>query len=173
MAHPAVRSAVRLVLAAAIGLHVLGRPVVAQQNFIEGVFTQTESGTPIELISWATVLGDGRLKMDRGFLEDAPAIPRTYRFMVNLGTYNVAGVVAVNADIFNKPMDHLEHRSLPCSVVRLGVQTFEVGVPELENWDKVQRMKKSLKATDDKPLIFFLVVTNGASPRYYPFFVNR
>ena len=164
---------VRRLLSSLLFLVVIASPVVADQKFIDGVFMQTETGTPIEMISWALLQSNGSLKMDHGFLEDAPTVPRTYRLLVNLGTYDVTGVIAVNMDIFKESIDRLNRRALPHSVVRLGVRTFEVGVPELENWDRVQRLRKALKANEDKPMICFLVVTNGANTRYYPFFVDR
>ncbi|HYE86380.1 MAG TPA: hypothetical protein VEA16_08490 [Vicinamibacterales bacterium] len=108
-----------------------------------------------------------------GSLDDAPILPRSYRFLVNLGTYNVLGVIATTTEVFKKPGDQLELKRLPSSQVRLAVSTFEVGVPELEDWSKVQRLRKSLKASAEYPLICFLLVTNGANTRYYPFFIDQ
>jgi hypothetical protein len=46
-------------------------------------------------------------------------------------------------------------------------------VPELEDWDKVVRLRKNMKASDDKPLVLFIVLSNGAVRRFYPFFIDR
>lgn len=151
---------------------LLGSPAAAEQKFIEGVFTATESGSPIELIAWAEAQR-GVLKMRQGFLEDAPILPRTYRFLVNVGGFDLAGVLAVNHDVFEKELDRLNSKMLPHSAQKLNVKTIEVGVPELEDWDKVLRLRKSLEATTDKPLVCFLVLSNGPVKRFYPFFVDR
>lgn len=147
-------------------------PLSAKQQFIEGVFTATESGDPLELIAWAESVRSV-LKIGHGFLEDAPVLPRTYRFLVNVGGFGVAGVLAVNQDVFKQQLDRLESKMLPFSHVRLNMRTVEIGVPELEDWNKVQRLRKELKAADDKPLVFFLVLDNGAVRRFYPFFIDQ
>jgi hypothetical protein len=72
----------------------------AEQRFIEGVFTATESGAPIELIAYAEPQRVGMLKMGHGFLEDAPILPRTYRFLVNVPGFAPIAVLAVNKDVF-------------------------------------------------------------------------
>jgi hypothetical protein len=154
-------------------LTLVAAPVSARQRFVEGVFTATESGAPVELIAWAEPMTAGMLKVTQGFLDDAPILPRTYRFLVNVGGYNLIGVLAVNKDIFTQQLDRLNSKMLAHSAVKLNVQTVEVGIPELENWDQVLRLRKSLKATEDKPLVFFLVLSNGAVKRFYPFFVDR
>lgn len=159
------------VLACLTGL--AATPLSARQQFVQGVFTATESGAPIELIAWAEPLSNGSLKVTQGFLEDAPILPRTFRFLVNVGGYNLIGVLAVNKDIFTQQLDRLDSKMLPHSAVKLNVQTIEVGVPELEDWDKVQRLRRSLKATPDKPLVYFLVLSNGPVKRFYPFFIDR
>jgi len=150
-----------------------GTPAAGRQRFIEGVFTGTESGTPIELIAWAEPLRAGHLKMGHGFLEDAPVLPRTYRFLVNVSGFDVVAVMAVNKDVFSKPLDRLDSRTLPHTTTKLNVQTVEIGVPELEDWDKVLRLRKSMKASDDKPLVLFIVLSNGIVSRFYPFFIDR
>lgn len=148
-------------------------PGFARQNFIQGVFTATESGAPIELIAWAEPTSLGSLKITQGFLDDAPILPRTYRFLVNVGGFNLIGVLAVNKDVFTQQLDRLNSRMLPHSAVKLNVQTLEVGIPELEDWDKVQRLRKSVKATPDKPAVYFLILSNGPIKRFYPFFIDR
>jgi hypothetical protein len=158
------------VMAAAL---LTASPAAARQKFIEGVFTATESGAPIELIAWAEPYRGGVLKMGHGFLEDAPVLPRTYRFLVNVGGFSVVGVLAVNQDVFKRELDRLDSKMLPHSAVKLNISTVEVGVPELEDWDKVLRLRKSLKATEDKQLVFFLVLHNGTVSRFYPFFLDR
>lgn len=152
---------------------ILSSPLAAEQRFIEGVFTATESGTPIELIAWAEPLRAGHLKMGHGFLEDAPVLPRTYRFLVNVSGFDIIAVIAVSKDAFSQPLDRLNSKKLPHTTTKLNVQTAEVGVPELEDWDKVLRLRKSLKASEDKPLVFFIVLSNGIVSRFYPFFIDR
>ena len=44
---------------------------------------------------------------------------------------------------------------LPHTTVKLNIQTVEIGVPELEDWDKVLRLRKNLKASEGKPLVLF------------------
>ena len=159
-------------IAVIVAAVILTGPVAAEQKFVEGVFTATESGTPIELIAWAES-AHGMLKMAQGFLEDAPVLPRTYRFLANVGGYQVVGVMAINQDAFKTQLDRLEKKMLPFSAVKLNIRTVEVGVPELEDWDQVLRLRKNLKATDDKQLVFFLLLHNGAVTRFYPFFIDR
>ena len=148
-------------------------PIAAEQRFIEGVFTATESGTPLELIAWAEPLRDGALKMGHGFLDDAPVLPRTFRFLVNVPGFDPIGVIAVNKDVFSQPLDRLDSKVLPHTTTKLNVQTVEIGVPELEDWDKVLRLRKNMKASDDKPLVLFIVLSNGMVRRFYPFFIDR
>jgi hypothetical protein len=62
---------------------------------------------------------------------------------------------------------------LPHSAVKLNIQTVEVGVPELEDWTSVLQLRKNMKATPDKPLVLFIVLTNGAVTRFYPFFIDQ
>ena len=162
------RAAFGLVIAA-----VMAVPLPASQKFVTGLFTATEDGTPVELIAWATSMRSGVLRMENGSLEDAPVLPRTYRFLMNMGIFKLVAVYAVTAEVFKKPLDQLEYRTYPYSNVKLGVDTSEIGVPFLENWDNVVRLRKSLKATEDNPLIFFLVVSNGTITRLYPFFIDR
>jgi len=152
---------------------LIAGPCEAEQKYIEGVFTATESGAPIELIAWAEPARPGVLKMGHGFLEDAPILPRTYRFLVNVGGFDVIGVLAVNHDVFKVSLEHLDSKMLPHSTVKLNVKTAEIGVPELEDWERVLRLRKSLKATFDKPLVFFIVLSNGMVKRFYPFYVDR
>jgi hypothetical protein len=146
----------------------------AKQRFVEGVFTATESGKPLELIAWAEPLGNsGILRMGHGFLEDAPILPRTFRFLVNVGGFDVIAVLAVNKDVFSQQLDRLDSKILPHTTTKLNIQTVEIGVPELEDWEKVLRLRKSMKASDDKPLVLFIVLSNGMVRRFYPFFIDR
>jgi hypothetical protein len=161
---------VALVIAATL---TPGIPAATEQRFIEGVFTATEGGTPIELIAWAEPLRAGHLKMGHGFLEDAPVLPRTYRFLVNVPGFAVIAVIAVNKDVFSQRLDRLDSKTLPHTTTKLNVQTAEIGVPELEDWDKVLRLRKNLKASEDKPLVLFIVLSNGMVSRFYPFFIDR
>lgn len=149
-----------------------GKAIASEQKFIEGVFTATESGAPIELIAWAESQR-GVLKMSHGFIEDAPILPRTFRFLVNVAGFDLAGVLAVNQDVFSKQFERLDSKMLPHSAVKLNIRTVEVGVPELEDWDKVLRLRMSMKATNDKPLVLFIVLSNGPVTRFYPFFIDR
>jgi hypothetical protein len=147
--------------------------IAAEQRFVEGVFTATESGAPIELIAWAEPLRSGVLKMGHGFLEDAPILPRTFRFLVNVGGFDVIGVLAVNKDVFSKSLDRLDSKVLPHTTTKLNIKTVEIGVPELEDWERVLRLRKNMKASDDKPLVLFIVLSNGMVRRFYPFFIDR
>jgi hypothetical protein len=152
---------------------LIANPRAAEQKYVEGVFTATESGTPLELIAWAAPMGAGMLKMEQGFLEDAPVLPRTFRFLVNVSGFDVIAVVAVNKDAFAEPLDRLESKVLPHTTTKLNIQAVEIGVPELEDWDKVIRLRQNMKATQDKPLVLFIVVSNGIVKRFYPFFIDR
>jgi len=55
----------------------------------------------------------------------------------------------------------------------LSSSAFEMGIPALESWENVVRMRKSLDATDAKPMDVFLTLTNGTIVRMYPFRVDR
>lgn len=124
------------------------------------------------MIAFAESLRSGVLRMGHGSLEDAPVVPRTYRFLLNLGGFDVVNVLAVTSAAFKQPLDRVEHRFFPVSRVKLTVSTTELGVPELERGENVLRLRKSLRASEDTPLIFFLVVNNNMVTRLYPFFVN-
>jgi hypothetical protein len=100
---------------------ILSSPVAAEQRFIEGVFTATESGAPLELIAWAEPLRDGVLKMGHGFLDDAPVLPRTFRFLVNVPGFDPIAVLAVNKDVFARPLDRLESKILPHTTTKLNI----------------------------------------------------
>ena len=145
----------------------------ANQKFITGLFTATENGTPIEMIAWAESLRTGVFKMENGSLDDAPVLPRTYRFLLNISGFEAVQILAATGDIFSKGLEGLDHRTFPFTVTRLAIDTFEIGIPQLENWDNVVRLRKSLRVTQSKPLIFFLIVTNGTVTRAYPFFIDR
>ena len=145
----------------------------AEQKFIEGIFMETEDGTPVEMIAWAESRRSGVLTMERGSLEDAPIVPRTYRFLMNLGMWRAVNVMVARREVFAKPLDHVETREFPVTRYRVGVDRYEHTVPELENWNNVLRLRKNLKATADDPLIMFLVVSNGNALRLYPFFLDR
>ena len=59
------------------------------------------------------------------------------------------------------------------SATKLSTTVFEIGIPALEDWDRVQSLRKTLRATDDKPMYVFLILTNGTVNRMYPFRVDR
>lgn len=163
----------RVALSLLIAVALMPDRVAARQKFIEGIFMETEDGSPVEMIAWAESLRSGVLVMERGSLEDAPVVPRTYRILMSLGGWQVVNVLAVNSEVFSKPLDRLESRVFPVRRYRVSIDRFEHSVPELEAWENVQRLRKSLKASEQHPLVMFLVVTNGAVTRLYPFFVDR
>jgi len=109
----------------------------------------------------AEPLRDDVLRMGHGFLEDAPVLPRTFRFLVNVPGGDPIAVLAVNKDVFARPLDCLESKILPHTITKLNIRTVEIGVPEPEDWDTVLRLRKNLKASDDKPLVLFMVLSNG------------
>ena len=145
----------------------------SEQKFLEGLWLGVESGGVIELIAWAEPGRFGIWKMANGSLEDAPVIPRTYRILASLPAWKVINVVVATTDVFTETFDRIESVSLPFSAVHLSISAVEIGVPALENWDNVLRMRKSLKASEEKPLYVFLVLHNGTTSRYYPFRVDR
>jgi hypothetical protein len=152
---------------------ILGAPrVEARQQIAEGVFTATESGSPIELTAWAEPVR-AVLKMAHGGLEQAPVLPRTYRFLVNVGGFEIAGVMAAHRDVFKNEIDHVEKQMLPHSAVKLSLSAVEVGVRELEDWGKVLQLRKSLRVSKNDRPVFFVVLSNGPVKRFYPFFVDR
>jgi len=144
-----------------------------EQQFLEGLWLGTESGAVIELIAWAETNGFRPWRMANGSLEDAPVIPRTYRILCSMPAWKPAGVVMATPDVFSKDFDRVESVELPFSATKLSISTIEIGIPALEKWENVLRVRKNLKATDDKPLYAFLMLTNGSIVRLYPFRVDR
>ena len=144
-----------------------------EQKFLDGLWLGTESGAVIELIAWAEIQRFRPWRMANGSLEDAPVIPRTYRILSSMPAWKPAGVIMATPDVFSKDFDRVESVELPFSATKLSISTVEIGIPALEKWENVLRMRKSLKATDDKPLYAFLMLTNGAIVRLYPFRVDR
>jgi hypothetical protein len=143
------------------------------QKFIEGLWLGTESGDVVELIAWAEAQRFRPWKMANGSLEDAPVLPRTYRILNSMPAWQMVGVVAATTDIFKVDPDRFETLELPFSAVKLTITTVEIGIPELENFDNVLRIRRTLKARDDKPLYFFLALYNGVVTRFYPFRIDR
>jgi hypothetical protein len=143
------------------------------QQFLEGLWLGTEGGGVIELIAWAEPDRYRPWRMANGSLDDTPVIPRTYRILNSMPAWRTIGVVAATTDAFTKDPDRLETLQLPFSAVKLTVSTVEIGVPELEKWENVLRLRKTLRATPEKPLYFFLALNNGVVTRFYPFRVDR
>jgi len=143
------------------------------QQFLEGLWLGTESGDVIELIAWAESQRYRPWRMANGSLEDAPVIPRTYRILNSMPAWRTVGVVAATADVFELDSDRHETLQVPFSAVNLTISTVEVGIPQLERWENVLRMRKTFRATADKPLYFFLVLNNGVVTRFYPFRIDR
>ena len=162
----------RAVVLAAMLLPVTAA-AVHDQKFIEGLWLGTESGDVIELIAWAEPQPYRPWKMANGSLEDAPVLPRTYRILNSLPAWRTVSVVAATTDVFKVDPDRFETLPLPFSAVKLTVSTVEIGIPELERYENVLRLRKSLRATADKPLYFFLALSNGVVTRFYPFRVDR
>lgn len=159
-------------LFAAIAL--AGAPLQAgHQGFIEGLWLGTESGDVIELIAWAEPQRYRPWKMANGSLEDAPVLPRTYRILNSMPAWRTAGVFAATTDVFKVDPDRNETLQLPFSAVKLTITTVEIGIPELEKYENVLRMRKTLRAKPDKPLYFFLALNNGVVTRFYPFRIDR
>lgn len=154
-------------------LTVLLPQQIRAQQFIEGLWLGVESGGVIELIAWAETVRYRPWHMANGSLEDAPVIPRTYRILSSMPAWKVVGVVVTTTGVFTKDPERLETIPVPFSAVRLSTTTYEIGIPALEKWENVVRMRKNLKATDDRPLYVFLVLTNGPVVRMYPFRVER
>ena len=143
------------------------------QGFIEGLWLGTESGDVIELIAWAEPQRYRPWKMANGSLEDAPVLPRTYRILNSMPAWRTAGVVAATTDVFEVDPERFETVELPFSAVKLTVTTVEIGIPELENYENVLRIRRTLKAKPDKPVYFFLALYNGVVTRFYPFRIDR
>jgi hypothetical protein len=144
-----------------------------EQTFIEGLWLGTESGAVIELIAWAETQRFGAWRMANGSLEDAPVIPRTYRILSSMPAWKPAGVIMATPDVFSRDFERVDSVELPFSATKLSISTVEIGIPALEKWENVLRIRKNLKATDDKPLYAFLMLTNGSIVRLYPFRVDR
>lgn len=148
-------------------------PTARAQKFIEGLWLGTESGDVIELIAWAEPQGFRPWKMANGSLEDAPVLPRTYRILNSMPAWQAVGVVAATTDVFKIDPDKFEILQLPFSAVKLTITTVEIGIPELEKYENVLRIRKSLRATPDKPVYFYLALHNGVVTRFYPFRIDR
>jgi hypothetical protein len=148
-------------------------PAPRAQQFLEGLWLGTEGGDVIELIAWAEPRRYLPWQMANGSLDDAPVLPRTYRILNSMPAWRVISVVAATTDAFARDPDRLETLQLPFSAVKLSVSTVEIGIPELEKWDNVLRMRKTLRATAEKPLYFFLALNNGVVTRFYPFRIDR
>jgi hypothetical protein len=148
-------------------------PSARAQKFIEGLWLGTESGDVIELIAWAEARRFRPWQMANGSLEDAPVLPRTYRILNSMPAWRAVGVVATTTDVFKVDPDRFETLELPFSAVKLTITTVEIGIPELERYENVLRIRKTLRATADKPVYFFLALNNGVVTRFYPFRIDR
>jgi hypothetical protein len=76
-------------------------------------------------------------------------------------------------DVFTKDPERVDSIPIPFSATRLSTTTYEIGIPALEQWENVVRMRKNLRATDARPMYVFLTLTNGTIVRMYPFRVDR
>jgi hypothetical protein len=106
------------------------------QGFIEGLWLGTESGDVIELIAWAESRRFRPWQMANGSLEDAPVLPRTYRILNSMPAWKAVGVVAATTDVFKIDPDRFETLELPFSAVKLTISTVEIGIPELEKYER-------------------------------------
>ena len=157
-----------------IVLAIAASPLRArEQQFIEGLWLGVEDGGVIELIAWAETVRYGAWRMANGSLEDAPVIPRTYRILSSMPEWKVVAVVVTTTEVFTKESERVEMVTLPFSATKLSTTAFEIGIPALEQWENVVRMRKNLKASDAKPMYVFLTLTNGTITRMYPFRVDR
>ncbi len=164
----------RFLLLTLVVVALVAAPLRArEQKFIEGLWLGVESGEVIELIAWAETARHLPWKMANGSLEDAPVIPRSYRILSSMPAWKVVGVVMATTDVFVKEFDRVDTIPLPFSATMLSTTAFEIGIPALENWENVVRLRKRLKATEAKPLYVFLTLTNGTIVRMYPFRVDR
>ena len=66
--------------------------------------------------------------------------------------WTVVAVVVATTDVFAKDSERVEKVTIPFSATRLSTTAFEIGIPALERWENVVRMRKELKATEAKPL---------------------
>jgi hypothetical protein len=158
-----------VLIALGVGASVHAR----EQKFIEGLWLGVEDGGVIELIAWAEAVRYRPWRMANGSLEDAPVIPRTYRILSSMPAWKLVAVVVATPDVFIKDSDRIETLPLPFSATKLSTSAFEIGIPALEHWERVQSLRKTLRATDDKPMYVFLTLTNGTINRMYPFRVDR
>ena len=175
-----MRTISRLVagVAAASLLVLAAAPAGSQSQYQPGVFVATSDG-PVELTAFAVqaaagvreISRDGRigiLRMEHGALENAPVVRDVQRFLVNLPSYCPAGVMVATTAFFGD--ERAERRDLPIASERRGMWTFEVRAADLEQPDTVARLLESVRASDNEPGYFFVVIGgHEMMPRFYPF----
>jgi len=106
--------------------------------------------------------------MANGSLEDAPVIPRTYRILSSMPAWKVVAVVAATSDVLTRESDRVEKIPMPFGATRLSTTAFEIGIPALEKWENVVRVRKDLNATEARPMYVFITLSNGTIMRMYP-----
>jgi hypothetical protein len=168
-------------VAACLLLPAGGTPASPQPQYQPGVFVATSDG-PVELTAFAVQAGtgvreisrDGRigiLRMEHGSLENAPEVPDVQRVLVNLPSYFPAGVMVATTAFFGN--ERAERRDLPIATQRLGMWTFDVRAADLERPEAVARLLDAVRASDDEPGYFFVVIGgHEMMPRFYPFRVR-
>jgi hypothetical protein len=154
-------------LVASVG--VIG-PAFQAQRYVDGIFVGTRDG-PVELITWAEVVGSGVLRLGSGSFEDIPVVPHVIRVLCSLPTWKATGVMVATHDVFRR--ERAERRVLTFATRPLNVYAVEMRVADLERTEAVARLFRSVRASDDNPGYVFVIMHSAGMTRYYPFRIQH
>jgi hypothetical protein len=142
----------------------------AAQSYVYGIFVGTTDG-PVELIAWAEVALRGQLRMASGTLEDVPTVSAPQRILCNLPNWKPGGILIASEALFRD--ERAERRELPFALRPINNSALELRVADVEREDRLARLVRAVRASDEDPAYVFVMVTGGGAARFYPFRVTR
>jgi hypothetical protein len=165
-----VTSARSLFLSAAIVAQSISPavPVAAagsQTAYVPGVFVAASYG-PVELIAWAEVATSGQLRMARGTIDDVPTIRDVKGVLCNLPNWKPTVVVLATDRVFSD--ERAERRQLPFSIRTINLTAVEMRIADLERTDRVAKLLRDIRATEQSPAYLFIGIGSNGLGRYYP-----
>lgn len=153
-----------------VGGLLTGITTAHAQRYVNGIFVGT-SGGPIQLITWAEQVGSGVFRLGTGSFEHIPVVPDVIHVRCSLPSWRVAGVVMASHDVFRTYL--AERKVLPFATRPLNVYAVEMRIADLEKPDRVARLFRSVRASDDNPGYVFVIMHSAGMTRYYPFRIQH
>ena len=161
---------IRAVAVAVVLVCALGQSsVVAGQTYHEGVFVATPHG-PIELTAWAEVMRSGQLGMAKASLQNVPTVTDFLAILCNVPNWRPGGVMIASEAIFRD--ERAERRQVAYALRLKNITAFEVRVEDVERKDRLARLIRDVRASDEDPAYVFIVMAANGLNRLYPFRVK-